>query len=567
MVNLSKEEVLKKYWGYDTFLPNQDKIISSILSSNDTLGILPTGGGKSLTYQIPALMQSGVCLIVEPLISLIKDQIDNLQKIGIKAVTINYLQSKERNQIAMNQCENYRAKFLFVAAERIMSSSFLIWLKQIKVSFVVIDEAHCISQWGHNFRPSYRKLSIIKKEFPNLPIVALTATATEKVRQDIVNTLDLRKTNIIVGSFFRQNINIKVEQCTRKLERIAQIAENIPGCGIIYCLKRSDTVLLSQALRERYHIDAAPYSANLTAYEREKIQNDWIAGKVRIIVATIAFGMGINKADVRFVVHYDIPTNLENFYQEFGRAGRDGNPAYSILLYNKQDLNLHNYLSKADYPEKEIIYSVYNQLCNRYKISFRSGEGEMFAFDYDKFAIEMNLPNVIIKNSLRILQNEGWIEFGREQDPQSSIQILVENQQLNEFIQDYDEYWYIFEMLLREFPSIHHDRVFINEKRFADFGRVSEKQVQKDLQAIMKKNIISYRPKIKDDYILFKKNRPFKNTELLSKEIYDFPKQSSLKKSEQMREWILSKKCRWKEILKYFDEKISNCNNCDNCLQ
>ena len=198
MVNLSKEEVLKKYWGYDTFLPNQDKIISSILSSNDTLGILPTGGGKSLTYQIPALMQSGVCLIVEPLISLIKDQIDNLQKIGIKAVTINYLQSKERNQIAMNQCENYRAKFLFVAAERIMSSSFLIWLKQIKVSFVVIDEAHCISQWGHNFRPSYRKLSIIKKEFPNLPIVALTATATEKVRQDIVNTLDLRKTNIIV---------------------------------------------------------------------------------------------------------------------------------------------------------------------------------------------------------------------------------------------------------------------------------------------------------------------------------------------------------------------------------
>ncbi|MBR1627591.1 MAG: RecQ family ATP-dependent DNA helicase [Bacteroidales bacterium] len=561
----ARYEILKKYWGYDSFRPKQEDIISSVVAGNDTLAVLPTGGGKSLCYQIPAMLQSGVCIVVEPLISLIKDQIDNLKQVGINAVTINSLQSVDKNNSALNQLYNHKSKFLFIAAERLQNSDFLFHLREMKINLIVIDEAHCISQWGHDFRPSYRKLDILKNVLPTVPILALTATATLQVRQHIIQSLQMRNPNVFVGSFYRENIYLKAVETTDKTGKLVQILQSSDGSCIVYCLKRADTVLVAKTLKEKYHISAEAYNAEMTSYERERVQNDWISGKIRVIAATTAFGMGINKADVRKVIHYNIPPNIESFYQEFGRAGRDGKVAESVVFYNDKELRQQEYISAYSYPEKDIVKNVYKQLCSQYKIAFASGKGEKFAFDFDTFVVRSGYSDIIVRSCLRILKNEGLIDFYREKDPQSSMRILVGNEELNRFVNDYEEYWYIIEMLLRQYPSIRHDDVKINEKRFAQFGSIAENQVKKDLIAMAEKGIIAYTPKIQGDIVVFLKDRPFSTLNILSKEIYDEPKKANEKKSSFMREWVLTNKCRWQLILRYFNEDKLPCNNCDNC--
>ena len=561
----ARYEILKKYWGYDSFRPKQEDIISSVVAGNDTLAVLPTGGGKSLCYQIPAMLQSGVCIVVEPLISLIKDQIDNLKQVGINAVTINSLQSVDKNNSALNQLYNHKSKFLFIAAERLQNSDFLFHLREMKINLIVIDEAHCISQWGHDFRPSYRKLDILKNVLPTVPILALTATATLQVRQHIIQSLQMRNPNVFVGSFYRENIYLKAVETTDKTGKLVQILQSSDGSCIVYCLKRADTVLVAKTLKEKYHISAEAYTAEMTSYERERVQNDWISGKIRVIAATTAFGMGINKADVRKVIHYNIPPNIESFYQEFGRAGRDGKVAESVVFYNDKELRQQEYISAYSYPEKDIVKNVYKQLCSQYKIAFASGKGEKFAFDFDTFVVRSGYSDIIVRSCLRILKNEGLIDFYREKDPQSSMRILVGNEELNRFVNDYEEYWYIIEMLLRQYPSIRHDDVKINEKRFAQFGSIAENQVKKDLIAMAEKGIIAYTPKIQGDIVVFLKDRPFSTLNILSKEIYDEPKKANEKKSSFMREWVLTNKCRWQLILRYFNEDKLPCNNCDNC--
>jgi len=558
-------EILKKYWGYDTFRPQQEEIISSIMEGNDTLAILPTGSGKSLCYQIPALMRTGVCIVVEPLISLIKDQIDNLNKIGIKAVSINSLQSVDKNRTAINQLYNHIAKFLFIATERLQDPSFHIHLKELKISLIVIDEAHCISQWGHDFRPSYRKINIIREILPSIPIVALTATATSAVRDDIVKSLNMKCPKIFVGSFYRDNIFLKTIEVTNKTEQLVRILHSTKESCIVYCLKRADTILLSKMLREKYNISAMPYNASLTSYERETTQNNWISGKTQVIVATTAFGMGINKANVRKVIHYDIPNSIESFYQEFGRAGRDGKPSESIIFYNDRDMKIHKYINDYSYPEKNIIRNIYKILCSLYRISFNCGKGEKFAFNFNDFVMQTSYTDMVVRNSLKILRNEGWVDFYRDNNPQGSVKILVDNEELNRFVNDYEQYWYIIELLLRKYPSIHYDEVSINEKKFAQYGFTTEKQVIQDLIAMSKKNIIAYTPKVEGNVIIFLRDRPFSTANLLTKEIYENPQKATLEKSYQMRQWIVSEKCRWQYILNYFGEKSSPCNNCNNC--
>ncbi|MDY6395763.1 MAG: RecQ family ATP-dependent DNA helicase [Bacteroidales bacterium] len=566
--NITPLEILKKYWGYDSFRFKQEEIISSILANRDTLGIMPTGGGKSITYQVPAMMKTGVCVVVEPLISLIKDQIDGLEKVGLKAVSINSLQTSERNDAAINQCYNHRAKFLFVAAERLQDKQFQYHLRNMSISLFVIDEAHCISQWGYRFRPSYLKLGLLREIRPEIPVLALTASATDKVIQDITDVLQFRNNPsslISKTSSFRPNIHIKIVKTTNKIDKIVLTVKHLGGSGIVYCNKRADTVVIANELKERYNISAKPYHAHLSPYERTQAQNQWLNGETQVIVATSAFGMGIDKADVRYVIHADLPHSMERYYQEMGRAGRDGKKSYSILLWNDDDLFVYENITQNTYPEKKIITSIYQILCNKYQIAIGSGNAEEYPLNIDDLITKTKLHINIVINSLKVLENEGWIRLVNEENPVSEIKILVNNTELNNFLRDYSQYYYIIDYLLRLYPDIHYDFVKINESLIGRYEKIKESQVVKDLRMLMKYNIITYKEKIKGDSVVFTKDRPYSNSSLLTKEIYVLPKKAVIKKAEYMKTFLATKKCKWKYILNYFSEDIDKCGVCDSC--
>lgn len=566
--NITPLEILKKYWGYDSFRFKQEEIISSILANRDTLGIMPTGGGKSITYQVPAMMKTGVCVVVEPLISLIKDQIDGLEKVGLKAVSINSLQTSERNDAAINQCYNHRAKFLFVAAERLQDKQFQYHLRNMSISLFVIDEAHCISQWGYRFRPSYLKLGLLREIRPEIPVLALTASATDKVIQDITDVLQFRNNPsslISKTSSFRPNIHIRIVKTTHKIDKIVLTVKHLGGSGIVYCNKRADTVVIANELKERYNISAKPYHAHLSPYERTQAQNQWLNGETQVIVATSAFGMGIDKADVRYVIHADLPHSMERYYQEMGRAGRDGKKSYSIVLWNDDDLFVYENITQNTYPEKKIITSIYQILCNKYQIAIGSGNAEEYPLNIDDLITKTKLHINIVINSLKVLENEGWIRLVNEENPVSEIKILVNNTELNNFLRDFSQYYYIIDYLLRLYPDIHYDFVKINESLIGRYEKIKESQVVKDLRMLMKYNIITYKEKIKGDSVVFTKDRPYSNSSLLTKEIYVLPKKAVIKKAEYMKTFLATKKCKWKYILNYFSEDIDKCGVCDSC--
>lgn len=566
--NITPLEILKKYWGYDSFRFKQEEIISSILANRDTLGIMPTGGGKSITYQVPAMMKTGVCVVVEPLISLIKDQIDGLEKVGLKAVSINSLQTSERNDAAINQCYNHRAKFLFVAAERLQDKQFQYHLRNMSISLFVIDEAHCISQWGYRFRPSYLKLGLLRDIRPEIPVLALTASATDKVIQDITDVLQFRNNPsslISKTSSFRPNIHIRIVKTANKIDKIVLTVKHLGGSGIVYCNKRADTVVIANELKERYNISAKPYHAHLSPYERTQAQNQWLNGETQVIVATSAFGMGIDKADVRYVIHADLPHSMERYYQEMGRAGRDGKKSYSIVLWNDDDLFVYENITQNTYPEKKIITSIYQILCNKYQIAIGSGNAEEYPLNIDDLITKTKLHINIVINSLKVLENEGWIRLVNEENPVSEIKILVNNTELNNFLRDYSQYYYIIDYLLRLYPDIHYDFVKINESLIGRYEKIKESQVVKDLRMLMKYNIITYKEKIKGDSVVFTKDRPYSNSSLLTKEIYVLPKKAVIKKAEYMKTFLATKKCKWKYILNYFSEDIDKCGVCDSC--
>jgi ATP-dependent DNA helicase RecQ len=558
--------ILKKYWGYESFRPFQQEIIQSVLSGNDTLALMATGGGKSICYQVPAMMKAGVCIVISPLISLMKDQVDDLARKGLQAQTINYSMFGTKIEAILNAAVHQRLKFLFIAPERIRSRTFIEAFKQMKVSMLVVDEAHCISLWGHDFRPSYLQIKKLRDLQPDAPILALTATATEKVKEEIQSLLAFRRKNVIQASFLRENFRYIVCRERNKTNKIAYLYNKFKGCsGIIYVRSRAKAENLAKELTER-GLNAVSYHAGLPLYERNARQNLWKEGKIPLVVATTAFGMGIDKADVRYVVHTDVPENMEAYFQETGRAGRDGKEAYAVLMYEKEDLQSLYGRIESQYPETALVEKVYTALYNFYKLPFGSGKASIFSFNIRNFVHKYAFDPVFVFNALRILELNGFIAFNELEKAELWAVITVDKYDLLDFIALNPQYNPLIECLLRNYPAIRTELTRINPIEISKKIYEKPSRVVKDLQQLHTYGIMDVRSFESGQQIVFLEDR-LPSSHFAVMQEYSQLRKLAKKDEEIMLSYLESFKCRQQQILKHFGEKISNCGRCDVCVR
>ncbi len=566
MVSQEKiKEVLKKYWGYDSFIYNQEAIISSVLSNKDTLGLMPTGAGKSLCYQLPALLNPGVTIVVSPLIALMIDQEKALREKGIRVRAIYSGLSNQEIEIALNNCLYGKVKILYISPERVSSKIFISYFEKMKVNLIAVDEAHCISKWGYDFRPAFLEIATLRQYQPDVPILALTATATSEVIDDIQEKLLFKEKNSIKSSFQRHNLSYTVFKEEDKISRIKTISENIGGTGLIYVRSRRKTIELSQTLNS-LGIKAAGYNAGLTMPIRNYHQKQWQDDEIDVMVATTAFGMGIDKQNVSYVIHYDLPESIEAYVQEVGRAGRNGAKAYGVLLYNQADiLRLRNSI-ESSFPEKKYIQNIYNALGNYYKIASGTGKDIRFDFDIIAFSQNYNFDPYLVFNSMRILESSGLIEVVENRNPFSKIFISIEVEPLYQFTLQYPQYFPIIEALRRNYPGIMTDFTIIDEKKLARICYDTESNMYNSLKKLEKYNILFYDPKSSQPQVIFTKNRLSNDSFDLSQEKYYQIKETNKKKSEDLITYIQSQECREAFVLRYFDIESSKCNKCDICI-
>ena len=559
------KEILKKYWGYDSFRFNQEAIISSVLSNKDTLALLPTGAGKSLCYQLPALCKSGITIVVSPLVALMIDQEKSLKEKGINARIIYSGLSNQNIEIVLNNCLYGKVKILYISPERISSKLFISYFEKMKVNLIAVDEAHCISKWGYDFRPSFLNISDLRKYHPQVPILALTATATKEVVEDIQDKLLFKERNSLTTSFERENLNYMVFEESDKITRIKTIVETIGGTGLIYVRSRKKTVEISQILKS-IGINAEAYHAGLTTAIRNHRQQNWIEEKTDIMVATTAFGMGIDKQNVSYVIHYDLPESIEAYVQEVGRAGRNGKKAYGILLYNAKDIETLRKTIESNFPEKKYIQNIYNALCNYFKIATSTGQDRKFDFDLLSFSQTYNFDSYLVFSSVRILQNSGLIEVIENRNPISKVLINVERDTLFEFTNTYPQYFPLLEALRRTYSGLMTEFTIIDEKKLAKLCYEPEENIFKSLKKLEKYNILFYEPKTSQPQLIFTQNRLSNDNFELSQEFYYQIKENNKKKAEQLIDYITSDKCREKQILNYFDFEARECGKCDVCI-
>ncbi|MBP1645233.1 MAG: recQ 2 [Bacteroidetes bacterium] len=559
------KEILKKYWGYDSFRFNQEAIISSVLSNKDTLALLPTGAGKSLCYQLSALCKSGITIVVSPLVALMIDQEKSLKEKGINARIIYSGLSNQNIEIVLNNCLYGKVKILYISPERISSKLFISYFEKMKVNLIAVDEAHCISKWGYDFRPSFLNISDLRKYHPQVPVLALTATATKEVVEDIQDKLLFKERNSLTTSFERENLNYMVFEESDKITRIKTIVETIGGIGLIYVRSRKKTVGISQILKS-IGINAEAYHAGLTTAIRNYRQQNWIEEKTDIMVATTAFGMGIDKQNVSYVIHYDLPESIEAYVQEVGRAGRNGKKAYGILLYNTKDIETLRNTIESNFPEKKYIQNIYNALCNYYKIATSTGQDRKFDFDLLSFSQTYNFDSYLVFSSIRILQNSGLIEVIENRNPLSKVLINVERDVLFEFTNTYPQYFPLLEALRRTYSGLMTEFTIIDEKKLAKLCYESEENIFKSLKKLEQYNILFYEPKSLQPQLIFTQNRLSNDNFELSQEFYYQIKGNNKKKAEQLIDYITSNKCREKQILNYFDFEAGECGKCDVCL-
>ncbi|MEI6487491.1 MAG: ATP-dependent DNA helicase RecQ [Bacteroidota bacterium] len=563
----TSHEILNKYWGFSSFRPLQEEIINSVLQGKDCLALLPTGGGKSICFQVPALMMDGICIVVSPLIALMKDQVENLTSRGIKAISINSSMHRQEIDIALDNCVHGNIKFLYLSPERLETEIVKARLPKMKVNLIAIDESHCISQWGYDFRPSYLKLSELRELLPSVPFLALTATATKEVVIDIQKKLLFKKQNVFQKSYERTNIAYAVLNVDDKLARLLKIANNIHGSGIVYVRNRKKTKDIANYLIS-HQISADYYHAGLDAKTRDQKQNDWINNNIRVIVCTNAFGMGIDKPDVRFVVHIDVPDSIEAYFQEAGRAGRDERKAYAVMLFNATDkLELLRNV-ELSFPEIEEIKKTYQALANYYQIATGAGMGVTFDFDISSFCYAYKLQAITTFNCLKFIEREGFITLSDSFFQPARFKMSMNREDLYKFQITNESYDVFIKLLLRSYSGIFDNFVKINEYDLARKANISLDNLIKRLSFLHQQNVITYFPHSELPQLTFIHERIDAKEISISKENYALLKKRAKERMETVINYVESThKCRSQLLLSYFGEnKVSRCFHCDVCL-
>ena len=561
------QSILQKYWGYPDFRGIQQEIIESIGQGKDTLGLMPTGGGKSITFQVPALAMDGVCLVVTPLIALMKDQVQNLRKRGIMAAAIYSGMTRPEIVTTLENCIFGQTKLLYISPERLASELFQTKLRHIKVSFITVDEAHCISQWGYDFRPSYLNIADIKKLKPSAPILALTATATPAVIDDIQERLQFKEKNVFKISFERKNLTYVVRPTIDKDAEMIHILESVKGSAIVYVRSRKRTKEISDLL-EANGIPSTFYHAGLTHSTKDIRQQRWHNDETRVMVATNAFGMGIDKPDVRMVIHYDSPDSIEAYFQEAGRAGRDGKRAYAVLLYDKRDTQKLIKRIDTNFPPKDYIIKVYEDLAYYYQIAAGSGYGHTFSFEIEKFCHIFKHYPLQAHSALVILARAQYIEYETDPESRARLMFLLNRNELYRLDDLTQQEEALITALLRLYGSLFVDYTFIDLGLVADYSQIPQQEIYLMLKSLSQRRILHFIPESKTPYITYTKNRELPEHMVISKEVYEDRKEEFTKRINAMIAYANdTTTCRSKMLLNYFGEKQDHdCGRCDVCL-
>jgi ATP-dependent DNA helicase RecQ len=585
---LTIHEILSQYWGFDSFRPLQEDIINSVLSGNDTLALMPTGGGKSLCYQVPALAKEGMCLVISPLIALMKDQVGNLRKKNITAYSIYSGMSRQEVITVLKTVVNSNCKFLYVSPERLETSLFKEYLPGMHVNLIAVDEAHCISQWGYDFRPPYLRIAALREELPAVPVIGLTASATPEVQKDICDKLKaptkpppkgeayrtpkdadaFNDWKVFRQSFERANLSYSVFKVESRINKIIEIVTKVPGSAIIYCKSRRRTKEISELLQLQ-NISSDFYHAGLIQEERNRKQEEWITNKIRVIVCTNAFGMGIDKPDVRTVIHADVPDCLENYYQEAGRAGRDGNRSYAVLLYDEKEITELETLPALRYPSVEDIRAVYQAVANYLQIPAGSGNSQYYDFDISFFLKNFKLNNHTVVYALKALEQEGWLAFNEQVFMPSVVKFTTDKNRLYEFEKSYPASEPVIKTLLRAYEGIFDYPTQISELLIAKLLKKNIEDIKEHLRQLHHYGIIEYQPQKDTPQLFFLRDRIRSDELTINKLHYTQRKEKFISRLKEIIRFILSEdQCRSKMIGAYFgDTSIPACGICDNCLR
>jgi ATP-dependent DNA helicase RecQ len=565
----SPESILKQYWGYDQFRVPQREIVRAVLEKKDVLALLPTGGGKSICFQVPGMMMDGITLVVSPLIALMQDQVQQLKQRGIPALAVYSGMTRQEIDIALDNCVYGKFKFLYLSPERLRTEIFIARFRKMNVSFIAVDEAHCISQWGYDFRPPYLEIAKLREVKPELHFLALTATATAIVRKDIQEKLGFGNSLVFQKSFSRDNLSFVVRKSENKEKKLLDILRNVQGTAIIYVRSRKGTVDLSRWL-DRQKISSTFYHAGLTHEERMKRQEEWIGNKIRVMVATNAFGMGIDKADVRVVVHMDLPENLEAYYQEAGRAGRDGKKSYAVLLYHEVDATGLRSKVEQGHPRPDYLKKIYQALCNFFQIALGSSEGESYDFDLESFCSRFDLKSATAFAALKKLEEEGLIQLSENFYRPSRVHIHMDKPRLYEFQVASAKFDPIIKSMLRLYGAeLFNDFVAVSETTIGKSLGGSEKTAREQLIQLKNLQVMSYEPASDRPQVTFLTGRQDADKLAIDVARIAARRELAVKKMEAMIYFAdQTHRCRMQVVLEYFDEHaFETCGRCDVCLE